>query len=873
MAWYSRYDAGVRARKLSIHSQFFYYGEVLEDGYLRVDADGKIYLSAGGGLLPDQTGQNGKVLFTNGTDPYWGSLTGGGDMPKAVYDTNDDGIVDVAAAIAGTPGNSKVYTTSGAGAQQWESQATGFNKAIGTTAGTISAGDHTHSVYLLIADIDDTPVDGVTTAPISSNWAYDHMAANNPHGVDAADIAAAVPTGKFLRDDGTWQTAITSLTGYLQSSIYDANTILKADADNTPLALTIAEQTLIGRITGGSITALTPTQVRTLLNVADGAEVNVNADWNASSGDAQILNKPTLGGAAALNVGTTTGTVAAGDHNHSGVYEPALGFTPENASNKETSALDTSTTKYPCNNVVKTAVDAVSQASFYAGTMTVNYGTLDTGVVTDLQAVGGTDVNISEATGANPLQVTFDFTGITRLNSFVFYGRYSGGAAHQVYVEIYNTGTTNWDLLAIIGHSDAKIWHGIPIYNTTAYINAGAVSVRFRHIGTGINTHDLILDYVELNYGGAGGQTNLTASEILFVAGGNISATNVYSAIAELDSEKTAKDGSISFTGIVSYGSHPTFTTDTQIVDKKYVDDAITAGGGYTDEMAQDTVGGILTDSASIDFTYDDVTPSITAIIKDSSITEGKLSFSDVTTANVSALAHGLCPKIPNNTTTFLRGDGTFATPTASAAWGSITGTLSDQTDLNSALGDKAPTASPTFSTSITGSYLTASEMLITDGSKNIVSAPVATYPSLTELSYVKGLTSAVQVQINGKAASNHTHTYRIPHTVAVQGEIKVPSGGTDYLPGFFVDLPSGQSATLSAARYKIYSGTSATVKIQVNGSDATGFTSISVGTTAALTEPAAVTVSDGDYITLVVTAVSGTPTHLSFTMFLDYTK
>lgn len=59
-----------------------------------------------------------------------------------------------------------------------------------------------------------------------------------------------------------------------------------------------------------------------------------------------------------------------------------------------------------------------------------------------------------------------------------------------------------------------------------------------------------------------------------------------------------------------------------------------------------------------------------------------------------------------------------------------------------------APLTSPTFATSITGSYLTASEILITDGSKNIVSAAVATYPSLTELSYVKGVTSAVQTQI-----------------------------------------------------------------------------------------------------------------------------
>lgn len=31
-----------------------------------------------------------------------------------------------------------------------------------------------------------------------------------------------------------------------------------------------------------------------LAGIAAGAEVNVNADWNAGSGDAQILNKPTI---------------------------------------------------------------------------------------------------------------------------------------------------------------------------------------------------------------------------------------------------------------------------------------------------------------------------------------------------------------------------------------------------------------------------------------------------------------------------------------------------------------------------------------------------------------------------------------------------
>lgn len=46
-------------------------------------------------------------------------------------------------------------------------------------------------------------------------------------------------------------------------------------------------------------------------------------------------------------------------------------------------------------------------------------------------------------------------------------------------------------------------------------------------------------------------------------------------------------------------------------------------------------------------------------------------------------------------------------------------------------------------------SWLTASEILGTDGSKNLISLAVATYPSLTELSYVKGATSSIQAQIN----------------------------------------------------------------------------------------------------------------------------
>ena len=72
---------------------------------------------------------------------------------------------------------------------------------------------------LVQADVDDTPVNGVTTAPVSSNWAYDHENASDPHtgymlesnigfGANNYIKLAASPgtpdTTKFLRDDGTW---------------------------------------------------------------------------------------------------------------------------------------------------------------------------------------------------------------------------------------------------------------------------------------------------------------------------------------------------------------------------------------------------------------------------------------------------------------------------------------------------------------------------------------------------------------------------------------------------------------------------------------------------------------------------------------------
>jgi len=56
--------------------------------------------------------------------------------------------------------------------------------------------------------------------------------------------------------------------------------------------------------------------------------------------------------------------------------------------------------------------------------------------------------------------------------------------------------------------------------------------------------------------------------------------------------------------------------------------------------------------------------------------------------------------------------------------------------------------ASPTFA-GVTSTDLTATQIVATDGAKKLQTLTTATYPSLTELSYVKGATSSIQNQLN----------------------------------------------------------------------------------------------------------------------------
>ena len=140
---------------------------------------------------------------------------------------------------------------------------------------------------------------------------------------------------------------------------------------------------------------------------------------------------------------------------------------------------------------------------------------------------------------------------------------------------------------------------------------------------------------------------------------------------------------------------------------------------------------------------YVGVVTSVQGLTGAVTVTDANLSTSDITTNNTSTAKHGFAPKLSNVATEYLNGQGAWSTPTASVAWGAITGTLSSQTDLNTALGLKANLAGPTF----TGTVIlpsTTSIGTVTD----------------TELGYVDGVTSSIQTQLNTKVTATDVKNY-----------------------------------------------------------------------------------------------------------------
>lgn len=207
---------------------------------------------------------------------------------------------------------------------------------------------------------------------------------------------------------------------------------------------------------------------------------------------------------------------------------------------------------------------------------------------------------------------------------------------------------------------------------TGGTLNSGVTASSLTSVGT-IATGVWSGTAIAANKGGTG-QTVYVVGDVLQAS--TTSALSTLAAVATGNVLISGGVGVISSWGKVGLTTHITGVLPVANGGTNASSAGITAFNNITGYTAAGATG---TTSTSLVFSTSPVlvtpalgTPSALVLTNATGLPEGGLSLTDITTANVSATAHGFAPKFPNNTTTFLRGDGTYATPATSSGVTSI---------------------------------------------------------------------------------------------------------------------------------------------------------------------------------------------------------
>ena len=102
---------------------------------------------------------------------------------------------------------------------------------------SLKLGGQLPAYYSAVADIDDTPVNGEISAPISSNWAYDHVAAADPHAGYMLESNIGTDANNYLQLNGSSQipavsgALLTNVNADLLDGVEGAN-YLRSDTDD-----------------------------------------------------------------------------------------------------------------------------------------------------------------------------------------------------------------------------------------------------------------------------------------------------------------------------------------------------------------------------------------------------------------------------------------------------------------------------------------------------------------------------------------------------------------------------------------------------------------------------------------------------------------
>ena len=265
-----------------------------------------------------------------------------------------------------------------------------------------------------------------------------HTQAADPHPgyTTAAEAAAAAPVQSVAGRTGAVTLAVADVSGAVAST--DPRL---ADA-RTPTAHAASHKT-------GGADALTAADI--------GASATGHTHDYAASSHTHTLSAITdAGDAAALDVGTAAGTVAAGDHAHTGTYAPALGADDNYVTDAEKSALHAHSNKTALDAVSGTNTGDETQTSIKTklGAATASADGYATATqITKLDGIAaGAEVNVNadwdSASGDSQILNKPDLTAYVAKSTVDAKGDLLVGSADNTVIRL-EVGTTNGHVLTI----------------------------------------------------------------------------------------------------------------------------------------------------------------------------------------------------------------------------------------------------------------------------------------------------------------------------------------------------------------------------------------------------------------------------------------
>lgn len=198
----------------------------------------------------------------------------------------------------------------------------GCDGVVSWSAGTLTWSDTIH-IYFNRADGDacHNTIAAGSIALSDSEFAYVDLSETNDAAVTVAKAALSpdnasnfITYNRLLlgyrnaADDGFYPEELSGIFAmkiaegeFVEKSTYNVNTILAATADDTPVPLTVAASTVVGRKSTGDIAALSMADLRTELSNLDGREQpitcadTVTIDWSVGSTARMLFDRDTVG--------------------------------------------------------------------------------------------------------------------------------------------------------------------------------------------------------------------------------------------------------------------------------------------------------------------------------------------------------------------------------------------------------------------------------------------------------------------------------------------------------------------------------------------------------------------------------------------------